>query len=110
MTRHFGLSATIVAAMLAFAAGAQAQAFPSRPIRIVVPFTPGAFNDTLARTLTAEFGKGFAPGSYVDNRPGAGTVIGTDFVAKSAPDGYTLLGVAVPFALINSLHAGRSST
>ena len=81
-----------------------AQGFPSKPIKIVVPFPPGAFNDTLGRTMAQEFGKGFAPGSQVDNKPGAGTVIGTDFVAKSAPDGHTILVVAFPFALINSLH------
>ncbi len=93
-------------AMLALTAPAvvQAQGFPSKPIKIVVPFTPGAFNDTLGRTLAQEFGKGFAPGSQVDNKPGAGTVIGTDFVAKSVPDGHTILVVAFPFALINSLH------
>jgi tripartite-type tricarboxylate transporter receptor subunit TctC len=94
----------LCAAAFSLAAGAAlAQAFPSRPIRIVVPFPPGAFNDTLGRTLASEFGKGFAPGSFVDNKPGGNTVIGTDFVAKAAPDGYTLLGVAVPFALIGSL-------
>jgi tripartite-type tricarboxylate transporter receptor subunit TctC len=84
---------------------AAAQTFPSKPIKIVVPFTPGAFNDTLGRTLASEFAKGFSPGSHVENKPGAGTVIGTDFVAKSVPDGHTLLVVAFPFALINSLHA-----
>lgn len=84
---------------------AGAQAFPSKPIRIVVPFPPGAFNDTLGRTLAAEFSKGFAPGSLVENRPGGGTVIATDHVMRSAPDGHTLLIVAFPFALINSLHA-----
>ena len=89
---------------LAAPAPAQTQGFPSKAIKIVVPFTPGAFNDTLGRTLAQEFGKGFAPGSQVDNKPGAGTVIGTDFVGKSAPDGHTILVVAFPFALINSLH------
>jgi tripartite-type tricarboxylate transporter receptor subunit TctC len=82
-----------------------AQGFPGKPIKVVVPFPPGGFNDTLGRTLATEFAKGFAPGSHVDNKPGGGTVIGTDFVAKSAPDGHTLLIVAFPFALINSLHA-----
>ena len=98
------LRALCVAALtLAGACTALAQSFPSRPIRIVVPFPPGAFNDTLGRTLANEFGKGFAPGSFVDNKPGGNTVIGSDFVAKAAPDGYTLLGVAVPFALLGSL-------
>jgi tripartite-type tricarboxylate transporter receptor subunit TctC len=90
-----GLSATVVLA----------QNFPSKPIKIVVPFPPGAFNDTLGRTLASEFAKGFAPGSLVENRPGGGTVIGTDAVMRSPPDGHTLLVVAFPFALINSLHA-----
>ena len=94
----------IAALALTVPAGAQAQGFPSKAIKIVVPFTPGAFNDTLGRTLAQEFGKGFAPGSQVDNKPGAGTVIGTDFVGKSAPDGHTILVVAFPFALLNSLH------
>ena len=94
----------IAALALTVPAGAQAQAFPSKAIKIVVPFTPGAFNDTLGRTLAQEFGKGFAPGSHVDNKPGAGTVIGTDFVGKSVPDGHTILVVAFPFALLNSLH------
>ena len=77
----------------------------TRSIRLVVPFPPGAFNDTLGRTLASEFAKGFAPGSLVENRPGGGTVIGTDAVMRSPPDGHTLLVVAFPFALINSLHA-----
>ena len=99
--------ATLAVASMALTAPAavQAQGFPSKPIKVVVPFTPGAFNDTLGRTLAQEFAKGFAPGSHVDNKPGGGTVIGTDFVAKSAPDGHTILVVAFPFALINSLHA-----
>ena len=99
---------TLLSLMLAstFASTAAiAQTFPSKPIRIIVPFPPGAFNDTLGRTLATEFSKGFAPGSLVENRPGGGTVIGTELVARSAPDGYTLLIVAFPFALINSIHA-----
>ncbi len=92
-------------AALGHAGHAAAQAFPSRPIRIIVPFTPGAFNDTLGRTLAGEFAKGFAPGSLVENRPGGGTVIGTDLVMRAPPDGHTLLVVAFPFALINSIHA-----
>jgi tripartite-type tricarboxylate transporter receptor subunit TctC len=100
------LNAIVLAVLsVLFSAPAAAQAFPSKPIKVVVPFTPGAFNDTLGRTLAQEFAKGFAPGSQVDNKPGGGTVIGTDFVAKSVPDGHTILVVAFPFALINSLHA-----
>ena len=107
MIKNIAWIAAVLIGCAAQTVGAQGSAagFPSKPIRIVVPFPPGAFNDTLGRTLANEFGKGFAPGSQVDNKPGAGTIIGTDFVAKSAPDGHTILVVAFPFALINSLHA-----
>ncbi len=110
MTNKIAWIATALLACIAQTVGAQGSAagssasFPSKPIKIVVPFPPGAFNDTLGRTLAQEFSKGFAPGSLVDNKPGGGTVIGTDFVAKAAPDGHTILIVAFPFALINSLH------
>ncbi len=102
MLRKLAIVAALVLSTNAQTVGAQP--FPSKPIKVVVPFPPGAFNDTLGRTLAQEFAKGFAPGSHVDNKPGGGTVIGTDFVAKSAPDGHTILIVAFPFALINSLH------
>jgi tripartite-type tricarboxylate transporter receptor subunit TctC len=105
-----GAIITLFSCVVAWVAGiaaplAQAQTFPSKPIKIVVPFPPGAFNDTLGRTLASEFAKGFTPSSIVENRPGGGTVIGTDAVMRSPADGHTLLVVAFPFALINSLHA-----
>ncbi len=99
------LAIVVAVAVGTFAQTVGAQAFPSKPIKVVVPFPPGAFNDTLGRTLASEFSKGFAPGSQVDNKPGGNTLIGTDYVGKSAPDGHTLLVVAFPFALINSLLA-----
>lgn len=91
---------------LAFAAAANAQTFPSKQIRVVVAFPPGAAHDTLGRILASEFNKGYAPGSIAENRPGGGTVIATDFVAKSPPDGHTLLIVGFPFPLINSMFPG----
>jgi tripartite-type tricarboxylate transporter receptor subunit TctC len=101
-----GLCVFALAGLIGLAAPVvSAQNFPSKPIKIIVPFPPGAFNDTLGRTLASEFSKGFAPGSLVENRPGGGTVIGTDAVMRSPPDGHTLLVVAFPFALLNSLHA-----
>jgi tripartite-type tricarboxylate transporter receptor subunit TctC len=93
-------------AVLALAAPlASAQQYPARTIRVVVPFPPGAFNDTLGRLLAQEFQKTWGQPAIVENRPGAGSAIGADLVAKSPGDGYTLLIVAFPFALINSLHA-----
>ena len=82
---------------------ALAQSYPSKPIRIVVPYPPGGFNDTLGRTLAAKFTESWGQPAIVENKPGANTLIGSDFVAKSAPDGYTLLIVAFPFAVTPSL-------
>lgn len=83
---------------------ASAQTTAGKGIRLVVPSPPGSFNDTIARALVQNFTEGFAPGSYVDNKPGAGTVIGTDVVAKSAPDGRTLLIVSFPFSVMGELY------
>jgi tripartite-type tricarboxylate transporter receptor subunit TctC len=92
-----------VIGVLVFAV-ASAQSWPSRPIRYIVPFPPGAFNDTLARTLAAELPKTLGQPVVVENRPGGNTIIGTEFAAKSPPDGYTLFGAALPFSVIQSLY------
>lgn len=65
--------------------------FPQRPIRLVVPWSPGAFTDTLARLVADLMGRGLGQPVIVENRPGANGILGTESVAKSAPDGYTLL-------------------
>jgi tripartite-type tricarboxylate transporter receptor subunit TctC len=89
--------------MLAVAAQVFAQSYPAKPIRIVVPYPPGGFNDTLGRTLAAKFQDAWGEPVIVENKPGANTVIGSDYVAKAQPDGYTLLIVAFPFAVTPSL-------
>ena len=71
--------------------------YPNRTIRYVVPYPPGGFNDTLARIVSQKLSEAWAVPVVVENRPGGGTLIGTESVAKAAPDGYTLLGVAFPF-------------
>jgi tripartite-type tricarboxylate transporter receptor subunit TctC len=90
--------------LLVFSGLVQAQSWPARPIRYIVPFPPGAFNDTLARTLAAELPKTLGQPVVVENRPGGNTIIGTEFAAKSPPDGYTLFGAALPFSVIQSLY------
>jgi len=83
---------------------AHAQAWPVKPLRYIVPFPPGAFNDTLARTLSAELPKALGQPVIVDNRPGGNTIIGTEAAAKSPADGYTLFGAALPFSVVQSLY------
>jgi len=70
---------------------AAAQAYPNRPLKLVVGYPPGGSGDFLTRILADEMGRDLGVAVVVDNRPGAGATIATDFVAKSAPDGYTLL-------------------
>ena len=76
------------------AAGAAAQTYPVKPVRIVVPFAPGGSNDILARVIGQKLTEIWGQQVIAENRPGGGTVIGTEVVAKSAPDGYTLLMVS----------------
>lgn len=78
--------------------------YPNRPIRFVVPFTPGALNDLLARLLGEHLGIRLGQRVIVDNRPGAGTIIGNDLVAKSNPDGHTLLLASAPLAINPGLY------
>jgi tripartite-type tricarboxylate transporter receptor subunit TctC len=72
-------------------AGAQAPAYPGKPIRLVVPFPAGGATDIFARTLSQKLAEKIGASVVVDNKPGAGGTLGSDMVAKAAPDGYTLL-------------------
>ena len=77
--------------LLSLALPCLAQTYPNKPVKIVVPFAAGGPADNYARFIALRLQDEFKNPFVVDNKPGAGSIIGTDFVAKSAPDGYTLL-------------------
>lgn len=97
------LTAAIVAAILP--AGLLAQTYPSRPVRIIVPLVPGGNLDIVARAVGQRLGEGLGQQVIVENRPGASSLVGTQYVAKSAADGYTLLAMANTFASVPSVIA-----
>ena len=80
-----------VCAMLLVAASAKAQSYPDHPVRVIVPYTPGGGTDVVARAISQRLSEKWRQAVIVDNRPGAGTAIGGEAVAKASPDGYTLL-------------------
>lgn len=84
--------------------GTAAENFPSRPIRIVVPFTPGGSNDLVGRVLSQKFHEAWGQPVIIDNRPGGGSTIGIDLVVRAAPDGYTLLTTSGGIAINVSLY------
>lgn len=89
------LSLVCAAAVLTLANGqALAQAYPTKPVKIIVPFGPGGFTDVVARILGVKLGESLGQSVVIENKPGAGSMIGTDQVAKAAPDGHTLLIVS----------------
>src|ERR1700760_1411354 len=78
--------------------------YPNRTIHYIVPYPPGAFNDTLGRIVSQKLQEAWGVSVVVDNRPGGGTLIGTEAAAKAPADGYTLLGVAFPFGANPSIY------
>jgi tripartite-type tricarboxylate transporter receptor subunit TctC len=90
--------------VLFWIASALAQEYPTRAVRIVVPSPPGGGTDIVARVLAADFSKSFAQPFVVENKPGAGNMIGIEAVARAAPDGYTLLMVPATLALNSVLY------
>ena len=92
---HTTLRRFLCGSLLALsAAAAAAQGYPNRPVKIIVPFGAGGFTDVVARILGQRLGSAMGASFVVENRPGAGSTIGTDQVAKAAPDGYTLVMIS----------------
>ena len=85
-----GLLRLLTLLFLIFGTAAYAQEYPSKPLRLIIPVPPGGGTDILGRQMARKLGESFGQQVVVDNRPGAGTVIGSELLAKSAPDGYTL--------------------
>jgi tripartite-type tricarboxylate transporter receptor subunit TctC len=93
-------AATLLAAVLALASpAARAQGYPSRPITLIIPFAAGGSNDVVGRAIGKKLTEAWGQPVVIDNRPGAGALIGTAAVAKAQPDGYTLLLVSPTFTI-----------
>jgi tripartite-type tricarboxylate transporter receptor subunit TctC len=100
--------AAVAATLGALIAPALAQDYPARPVKIIVPFGAGGPTDVFARAMADELGKKLNGSFVMENRPGAGSLIGTEAVAKSAPDGYTLLMISGTQTVNETLMTKRS--
>ncbi len=108
LVRSRGLMFALLPALLAAPVLAQAQAFPSRPITVVVPYLPGGTNDIIVRTLTPKLTEALGQAVVIENRPGAGGNLGAAYVAKAKPDGHTLMIASVGVFAINKWMAKES--
>ena len=99
-----------LAAALAIPATAPAQQYPSKPIRLIVPFAPGGGVDFIARLIGPRLGEALGQTIVVENRPGAGSSIGTEITLRAAPDGYTLLQISPSYTINPSLQPVKFDT
>ncbi len=98
------LTASCAAATLNFSAPVEAQTFPNRPVRVINPYTPGGSVDLVGRAVTTGLTEIWGQQVLVDNRPGAGTMIGTEAVVRAEPDGYTMLVTSSAIAILTSMY------
>jgi tripartite-type tricarboxylate transporter receptor subunit TctC len=100
------ITGAVVMALAAAAAasGAHAADYPAKPIRLIVPFSPGGSNDIMARLAAHDFTASLGQQVIVDNRPGASGIVGTELASKASPDGYTLLMMSLTFTVNPSLY------
>ena len=104
ITRTQHLPCLAIATLVLMATHASGQAFPSRPVRLVVPFPAGGTADVIARAATNELDRQLGQPFIIDNRGGANSIIGSEIVAQAAPDGHTLLHVTAAFAINPSVY------
>jgi tripartite-type tricarboxylate transporter receptor subunit TctC len=97
----------LAAVLVALPLLAQAQQYPAKPIRWIVPYTAGGITDTVTRVVTQKMAAALGQTIIVDNKPGANSIIGSDLAAKSAPDGYTMLTVIAGYAANVTLYQGK---
>ena len=105
--RRSGLALYLSALAMVMAvdvAGAQTDTYPTRPVRLIVPFAAGGLNDVVARLVAPYLERALGQPFIIDNRPAASGIVGTDATAKATPDGYTLLMVASSFTVIPATH------
>src|SRR5688572_13026930 len=96
--------AICAASLLAVSCPVAAQSYPTKPVRVVIPFGAGGSTDVLIRIVANKLPETLGQQVVIDNRTGAGGLIGTETVAKSNPDGYTLLGTGSPHAIFPNLY------
>src|SRR5438876_6694201 len=108
MKMTLGRLAVLAALAMFWASTAMGQGYPNKPVHVVVPFTAGSATDILARSFGQKLSEMWGQPVVVDNRPGAGGTIGAAVVAKSAPDGYTLLVHSAAHAYNPSIYPGLS--
>ena len=107
MIHSKGLIARSVAALLLVATGVAHAQYPNKPIRWIVPYPPGGITDSVTRLITQRLQEAIGQPVVVENKPGANSIIGADFVAKAAPDGYTILTVIAAHAANATLYSGK---
>jgi tripartite-type tricarboxylate transporter receptor subunit TctC len=102
--RYLGSAVSLMGVAMLVSALAAAQQYPNRPVRLIVPYSAGGATDIVARIVALKLPEFLGQQVVIDNRPGAGGLIGTDTVAKAAPDGYTLLTASTPHVILPHLH------
>jgi len=107
MQRCRCLLASLAYGVLLIAVGEAHAQYPAKPIKWIVPYTPGGITDTVTRLVTHRMQEALGQPIVIENRPGANSIIGADLAAKAAPDGYTLLTVIAAHAANATLYAGR---